>query len=350
MRARTRWRILLFGVIVLCSTLAVFLLLPFAKEGTSWGDIPFFVSVLVGSVALGVLWWIASGFSARKSVLGWLVLIVPVVLHGLALADLLFERFNGERMARKVVVTSYAEEPIEWPGFDGPVGMKLTLEVSHPKGMKALIHPPEIRFGPQVEIDYDEMYSALTVGSGYFRGTNLETKPVKHALLKAVLLQKVFENPAPLGQTNLWNASARFDVSGKSKLTYFVLPGVVEFLPGTDRICVNPRIDDVPMCAKDVKPETGCASPNRTRLGAPVYSNGDDLTALWIASPGMNISHALTKALRAKSMLQGNPVDWAAMQKRLEPGGLAAAGYSLCEPSKDSHTAFRLCYCKAQSG
>ncbi len=81
-------------------------------------------------------------------------------------------------------------------------------------------------------------------------------------------------------------------------------------------------------------------------LSDPVYHDGSELTAFWMAWPGMNLSAVLTETLRTRSALQSKPEDWAAMQQRLEPAGLVRAGYSLCEPGKDSHTAFRICYCR----
>ena len=54
----------------------------------------------------------------------------------------------------------------------------------------------------------------------------------------------------------------------------------------------------------------------------------------------------LTEILRAHSRLQGDPDAWTALQKRLEPAGLRDAGYRLCPPGEESHTAFRTCFCR----
>lgn len=78
---------------------------------------------------------------------------------------------------------------------------------------------------------------------------------------------------------------------------------------------------------------------------------GNDLTALWMAAGSadmvvVDLGALLTATLRDQGSLQGDPKGWTAIQRRLEPAGLAAAGYRLCPPGEDSHTAFRTCYCR----
>lgn len=346
MKKRTKWRMALFMLLCVLAAFAFLLYLPFGKEGASWGDLPIFGSVVAGCVTLGGLWWALSGFSVARSLLGWLVLAVPLAAHGLTAANLVYERFNGDRNARQVVVQGLSEEPIMWQGFDGPVGMKVTLDVVHPVNLKMLIDPPEIRMAPPVEVPYDNWSSTQTGGSGYFKDTYIDQKTGNVALLKTVLFQKHFEYPAAISEHHKWNASARFDAGGKTKLTYFLMPGIVDYLENENHICLNARVEGLPMCGTGMKPENGCASGNTVRLRDPVYARGKDLTALWYAWPGMDIGPALTRALRDQSKLQSNIEQWTAIQKRLEPAGLISAGYSLCEPGKDSHTAFRVCYCR----
>ena len=65
-----------------------------------------------------------------------------------------------------------------------------------------------------------------------------------------------------------------------------------------------------------------------------------------MAWPAVDMSARLTEALRTGSKLQGKQADWDAMHKRLEPSGLVAAGYDLCEPGEDVHTSSRICFCR----
>ena len=60
----------------------------------------------------------------------------------------------------------------------------------------------------------------------------------------------------------------------------------------------------------------------------------------------VDLGPVLTATLRGQSQLQGDPEAWTALQRRLEPAGLEAAGYSLCPAGEGSHTAFRTCYCR----
>ncbi len=351
MKLRSKFRMLGLLVLLVVAAFALLLILPFLKEGSSWSDIPLFLATAGVCLAAGAVWWMFSGFRLQRSILGLAVIAVPVVAHLLMVADLVFERFNGERQARKVAVSGYAEKPIVWPGFDGPIGLQLKLEVTHPQGLKGLIDPPEIRMGPAVDIAFEDLSATRTGGSGFFKDSYVKAKVGNLALLKAVLFQKTFANPEPADKIGTWNASSRFDPSGKTSLTYFLLPGVVDYLPAENRICLNARLEGLPVCGPGEKPEQGCASPNVTRLKDPVYAMGENLTVLWTAWPAMNISPALTRALREHSAFQGNADGWTAMQKRLEPSGLVAAGYDLCDAGKDSHTSSRLCFCRdAENG
>jgi hypothetical protein len=346
MKLRTKLRMAGLLVVGAIAAFALLLTLPFLKEGSSWGDIPLFLGAAGVCLVAAVVWWMFSGFRVRASLAGWAVLAVPVVAHLLMVGDLVFERFNGERLARKVVVSELGEEPITWPGFDGPVGVKLTLTINHPGGLDHLISPPELRMGPEVDIAYDNLASVQTGGSGFFKDDYVEAETGNLALLKTVLFQKVFENPAPAGKFNTFNASSRFDPSGTTVLTYHLLPGIVDYLPGQDQICLNSRLEGLPMCGQGERPASGCASPNTTRLKDPVYHTGSDLSALWMAWPALDMSARLTEALRTGSKLQGKQADWDAMHKRLEPSGLVAAGYDLCEPGEDVHTSSRICFCR----
>jgi hypothetical protein len=60
-----------------------------------------------------------------------------------------------------------------------------------------------------------------------------------------------------------------------------------------------------------------------------------------------DFSEPLTETLRRNSTLQSDPEAWRAMQQRLEPEGLMRAGYRICPPDANTHTASRVCYCRA---
>ncbi|MGI9465203.1 MAG: hypothetical protein ACR2OM_14760 [Aestuariivirgaceae bacterium] len=346
LKRATKVRVFLFLAILCASVFGLLLYLPFGKEGAAWNDLPIFIGVSSSALVLAFIWWTAVGFSLRKALIAWPVLFLPFAAHGLTAIGLLYERFVASRLPQQLTVTSYKEEPIIWPGFDGPVGYRVTFDLDHPTGLDRLINPPEIRMGPPVDIPYASLSATQTSGSGYFKDTHLDKKTGNMALLKTVLFQRHFENPAGRYDIDKWSSHVRFNPLGKTRLTYNLLPGIVDYLRSPDHICLNSRTDGLDICPASIKPETGCASPNTTRLNDPVYADGTDLTALWLAPPGVDMGPALTAALRTTSQLQSRPADWQAMHQRLLPAGLKHAGYRLCEPGTVSHTAFRVCFCR----
>lgn len=347
---KTAARAVLLVVIVCASTLGVLALLPFAKEGSSWGDMPIFAAAIGTALLLGLVWWLAVGRSLPRALIGWAILLVPLIAHGAVVTSLVMARIDGQRLAETLRIVNYRENPIVWPGFDGPIGLEMSLELRHPSGTDARILPPEIRMGPTLHIPLDKLSASRRSGSGYFKNTYLEKPAGDLTLLKAVLFQRVFANPAVRNPNYKWTPSAEFTRSDRTAVTYFLLPGTVDFIPDQNRICLNSRSYGVALCAKDRKPDTGCASPNHHRITEPVYFKGDGLSAIWIAAGAYDmtadLSSRITATLRKHSSLQSNPAGWLAIQKRLEPEGLAKAGYRSCPAGKDSHTGFRTCYCK----
>ena len=349
MKRRTAKRITLFIALVIASAFGVLLYLPFGKEGASWEELPIFLTVATAAFALAVVWWVAVGLSLRKALLGWIVLLMPFAAHGWTAFSLIYERYEGERFAKKVTIADYREEPIEWPGFDGPVGYQVTFDLNHPTGFKKLVNPPEIRMGPEIEIPFAALSYTNRDGSGYFKDTYLETKTGNLALLKTVLFQRAFTNPTTETDYMKWSSHYRFNPLDKTRFQYQLLPGIIDYLLSPSHICINARVVGVEICADGAKPESGCASPNLTRLDNPVYANGTDLTAFWLAPPAIDMSHALTSVLRSSSILQNKPADWEALHERMLPAGLKQAGYGLCEPGPESHTASRVCFCRMQA-
>ena len=127
MKKRSVGRFFLFIAIVIASAFGLLVYLPFGKEGASWGDLPIFLGVSAAALALAGVWWLAVGFSLRKALIGWAVLFLPFAAHGLTAASMIYERFQGKRLAARVTISGYKEEPIIWPGFDGPVGYRISL-------------------------------------------------------------------------------------------------------------------------------------------------------------------------------------------------------------------------------
>lgn len=344
-------RIFLLVVIICFAILGLLVYVPFAKEGASWTDLPIFAGIVGAALVLAFLWWLAVGRRIGRAMIGWMILLAPLAAHGSTLVLLAIARFDGRHLASSIEIEGYQEQPINWPGFDGPIGMAVSLKLRHAAGIDAILMAPELHFGPLLDVSGDNLSATLTGGSGYLKNYYLPHPLGDLTLLKPVLFQRVFENTQLVDPSYKWHSSFRLDPSGKTDLTYFLLPGTIDYLPERKRICLNSRSAGLPICAAGQKPESGCASPNYPPITDPIYAQGQDLSALWMAAGSYDLiadlSVPLTTALRRHSTLQANPAEWREIQKRLEPEGLAKAGYSLCPADADSHTAFRICYCEA---
>ena len=342
---KTVGRIAAFLVICLLSVAALFLLLPGAKEGFSFEDWPILAGVTAGLILAGVAWWFIAGRTLWPAAFGWAVLAVPIGANGIIAWSLFDAYLDGRRIAADSRIESFRETPIEWPGFDGPVGWKIDLTLRHPSGLEGIVLPPELRFGPSVAIPRDRLIAVLTDSASYFAGS--QGKPRKHplTLLKTVLFQRLYPERYP---------ARPFAADGTTVLRYHLFPGTVALLVSPSHVCLASHTAGIPKCAPGAKPESGCAPRNRRLVETPTYQSGNDLTANWGAAGAydmvVDLSRPLTDILRKNSRLQREPALWTAIQKRLEPSGLARAGYTMCPPGRDSHSAFRTCYCRAPSG
>ena len=328
-------RILVFVGLVVVAGFALLLLLPGLKEGVSQEEVPALFGAVGLFLLLGLMWWLVCGRSLKLSALGWLVLALPTAAYLTQAVQLIAADWEGRRLAEAVRIEGYEETPIIWPGFDGPVGLAVSFDLVHPEGVSALILPPEVRMGPDLEIPRDKLNFTQTNGSGYFKDRYLDAPVGDLTLLKSVLFQRHYVNDSFDRDYEKWISAFRFAPGRRTALTFHLLSSQ----------SFGHRV-----CRAGEDPSTGCASPNWRRVTEPIYAAGEDLTALWMAAGAadmvVDLGPVLTASLRAESRLQGDPEAWTAMQKRLEPAGLAAAGYGLCPPGEDSHTDFRTCYCR----
>ena len=348
---RTFGRILLFVAIVALSALGLLLQLPGMKEGTSWQELPFYVGGALGFPLLGVVWWYACGRSLAKALPAWIVIALPTLACASTAFSLVSGYIEGQRLAGGIRIEGYSETSIPWPGFDGPVGVTARFELVHPKGIGALILPPELRMAPFIDIPRSDLSFTHASGSGYFKDSYLETPVGALTLLKTVLFQRLYVNDQAEQEYQNWTSALDFDDGGRTAITYHLHPGIVDYLVDPGRVCLSNLSPGIPRCEKGQDPkERGCLSRNRVAPPVPQYNDGRDLTALWMAAGrgvmAADLGPVLTETLRAKSGLQGDPSAWTAMQKRLEPDGLRRAGYRLCPPGDNSHTSFRTCFCR----
>ncbi len=229
------------------------------------------------------------------------------------------------------------------------IGLTVSFDLVHPEGVVAHIWAPEIRVGPDLDIARNQLFFALGTGGGYFSGWLLYKLHGDHTLLKSVTFQNLYVNDSAEPEYK-WTSGFDFAPGTRTRLTYHLHPGTIYYLESPERLCLYSRSYGNRVCQSWEDPGFGCTSPSRPPVTDPIYAEGGDLTALWLATGAndmvVDLDPVLTATLRAQSRLQGDPKAWTAMQRRLEPAGLAAAGYRLCPPGEDSHDKFRTCYCR----
>lgn len=346
MQKATKARTFLYLAILSAAAFGTLFHLLLVQEGQEWADLPLYLGVSAALLVLAGIWFAAVNFSFRKALIAWPLLLIPFAMHGATATSLVYERFIAGKLPAQLSIKNYQEEPLHWPGFDGPVGYRLTFDIAHPPGFKRVINGPEIRMAPEIDIPYDALSKTETVGSGYFNDKHLSTKTGNLAVLKTVLHQRYFENPTTQNEPDKWQPQINFNPVGRTRVTYNLLPGIVDHVREPGHICINSRTEGLNICPAGVRPDTGCAAASVSRFNQPVYFNGPDLTALWLSPPTVNLSNALTNAMRSNSQLQNRPAKWQAMHERLTPQGLKRAGYRLCKPGIISHSLFRVCFCR----
>jgi len=328
------WGLSLAGTVLLALA-ALFFLLPGLKEGFSRAELPYYAGAAASMALLAGIWWFATGRRLAYAAPPLAVLAVPLLAYLALIADFALAAHEARRFANSVKIVGYTEQRIQWPGFDGPVGVRLTLELSHGVPPGGVLYAPELSMAPLGATE-GGIYHRLIVGSGYAGNADGPDAPV--TLLKEVLFRVPPRTAPPL------------DDGGRSSLTYDLLPGIVDMMAGPSHICLTTAVAGLPQCAAGGDDTAGCVRPDRYRPAEPDYERGSDLNAVWLFAGRSDVvadlSPQLTEALRRYSQWQGAGERWTAMQKRLEPQGLAAAGYGPCPPGRDSHTRYRICYCR----
>ena len=297
-------RLLIFVAVSLGSLVALVFLLPWLKEGFGVEELPLFAAILAALVTAAVVWWAVNRRSrGGLFVLGMLALGPPLLAYAGLTTRLVVNHWRGQRLERTVRILSLHESEIRWPGVDGPVGVRLELELEHAVGLEGNLFPPKVVMGSDPRPRADDYF---------FR--------VAERGIDRALEAPVFET----AQTPPRDVLAR---PGRVRLTYELFSSALQ------------RRDGAAACL-------GRYAPPRAP-GALSRSDGKDLGAAWMfaASGGVivDLGGALTDALRLESALQGKPDEWRRMIDRLEPASLEAAGYRRCTPVRPG--SFETCYC-----
>jgi hypothetical protein len=292
---------------------AILLTVVWAKEGFGREDLPLCAAGLAVLAGAGVLWWLLCrrvGPPASGALLGTGlgILVLPTLLYAMFAVRTTVNAVRGTWLARRANISGFREAAIVWPGFKGPVGLWLELDLAVPARLQGNLLAPRLALGGPAGFTARDYFSTL-----FYR---LEGR---------VLTQPLFPLPGRAAERSLANG-------GPVHVIYRLYPGYVrELEPGT-RVCVD----------------TAAVARARREPGAA----GGQLGASWFfAGPGgltVDLSAALTTTLRARSRWAGNVAAWDSLLDRLTPPALGAAGFSPC-PNRGAGWAGDQCWCRPVS-
>jgi hypothetical protein len=302
------------------------------------------IFILIGLLALAVVWWFVSGRHWGFAVIGWLVLAVPFSAHVLWQGQTLIADSKGASLSREMAVENFRETLIFWDGFDGPVGLEIELDLVHSPGLDGIVFTPQIRMAPAYDIAAENLQSSRTFSGGYFKDWHIDEEVGDLTLLKPVLFQNLYPNTPPDHDVD-W-----LDASGRTHLIYRLHPGTVERLDSQARMCLTNPSFGLPNCGPGEDATDGCVGKNTRKVTDITYNIDTELNALWTASGSSfnnaDIGNLIAQVLQDKSSLQGDSETWTEIQKQFEPAGLEAAGFRRCPIGDDSHSIGKVCYCR----
>ncbi len=218
--------------------------------------------------------------------------------------DLVLDEWSGWRISRQMRITSFSAHPIEWIGFDGPVGIRMELELAHP-AVEGFLYVPKIAMTGKTSLSWTDYFYE------YFKDHKL-----------------AFLSPPDFAETE---AGPFFDGPQPIRISYDLYPGIVQRTQGAERICV--------------------AASSGSFLLTYLDGGTEDLAlfASWwfYVKDGarVDLSPHLTRQVQAAHLWRDR-VDWTVMLKRLEPDGLRKAGYTPC-PEKETF-AGEICFCPGE--
>jgi hypothetical protein len=283
---------------------ALAFLLPWLKEGFDREELPLFASIAAGLGIVAGLWWLANRRGApRLAAIGATLLALPFCVYAALSVRVLVNDWRGRRASRTVRILALRETEIRWPGLEGPVGVRLEVELEHAIGLEGNLFAPKILMGADPRPTYrDYFFGPMDQGVDAFLtvpGLERDQYPARD----------VFVRP------------------GRVRMAFELFPSTMDRRDG-NAVCFSAMV----------------ARPVFEGLS---YEAGAHLGAAWFfAAPGtiyVDLSAPLTQALRRFSAFEGKADPWQAMMRRLEPERLRAAGYRACEPPRPGGG--EACYC-----
>ena len=268
---------------------------PLLKEGYGREELPLLSGVAAGLVAVTAGVWRSLRSMPRLRGACVAVLLLPLAVYGWLACSVVIAGWRGRALARSVRVTSLAATPIEWPGFDGPVGLRLEFVLEHGVRFEGNLFPPRLRLGAPASSDY-------------------------FAAVEGVWLQEpVFQKVGRAG-----GDEPRLAASNPIRLAYDLYPASVQRYEAPLRVCVQPA-----------------AEPDSTSEG-PVHAS-----FLFVGRNrvSVDLSSALTKALHEQGVPGAGRVERQEMLHRFDPANLRRLGFETC-PASPTTWPSAGCWCR----
>jgi HEAT repeats len=192
----------------------------------------------------------------------------------------------------EIKITSLKEEYLQWDNFSSPVGIKLTIEVSHPKGMKVSMVPPQVIMGAFPNNHRSDLY---------YKNPYVVIKDQNQERRLSVL-----QGTTILPSNDI---DTKFNSESESSIfSYKIYPGTIFKIHDNRAFCLYSKTNSKDKCS-DLLPQE------------PDYNDlGKNLSASWIgisadSTPMIDLSSQLTTAIQKWSLLQSNPKLWQSIHR-----------------------------------
>lgn len=242
----------------------------------------------------------------RLRFIGYIVTAIPAIVYVLIVFQQTYHLIQAKIFTSKTAISEYREEVIEWQGFDGPTGIRITITLDHPLSMPGHFRYPKLVMGKKgvtLPADIDRAYWQFC-GEPVVDGSSCLTTPIWP--------MKPFPELAE---------------ESPSSITFELYPSNLYYAESENKICLK-----------------------RRNPYSEVSFVGLDTIALWHFLGNkhkLDMTEILTNTVRKKSTILKDIELVQKMYRNAESGAFLAAGYQGCVAKKAiPFTDETECFCK----